>query len=105
MDDTTVIGSKRIEDILGWFDSRLVEITFLIVAITTILTSVDIMMYRGNKISLRTNYLLVVLILSCVTLLCILILWYKHIITGGLVILVTYCLFLVWANYTIYNAS
>jgi len=62
-------------------------------------------MYETTNSSSRKNYYLVVLILSCVTLLCILMCLYRKIILtnrGDLVIYVTGCLLLIWVNYAIY---
>ena len=98
--------TNRIEEgSLGKFDSRLVEITVLTGLITFILTIIDIFIYEKTNISARKQYLLGVLLLTGVTLLCILICWHRKIILaniGGLVVILLICLLFLCVNYTIY---
>jgi magnesium-transporting ATPase (P-type) len=93
--------------------SKLFIFIIALMVLTSIFTLVDYLISKYSKLSSHSNYLLGILILSAiVTVSYIVISMNTEIkydpngtVLAGLVVGVIYCLFLVWANYTIYNAS
>jgi len=104
---------KKRKDKIASLKSKLFIFIIALMVLTSIFTLVDYLISKYSKLSSHSNYLLGILILSAiVTVSYIVISMNTEIkydpngtVLAGLVILVTYCLFLVWANYTIYNAS
>lgn len=104
---------KERKDKIANLKSKIFIFIIALMVLTSIFTLVDYLISKYSKLSSHSNYLLGILILSAiVTVSYIVISMNTEIkydpngtVLAGLVVGVIYCLFLVWANYTIYNAS
>ena len=101
------------KDKIANLKSNLFIFIIALIVLTSIFTLVDYLISKYNKFSSHRNYLLGILILSAiVTVSYIVISLNTEIkydpngtVLAGLVVGVIYCLFLVWANYSIYARS
>ena len=101
------------KDKIASLKSKIFIFIIALMVLTSIFTLVDYLISKYSKLSSHSNYLLGILILSAiVTVSYIVISMNTEIkydpngtVLAGLVVGVIYCLFLVWANYTIYKLS